>query len=198
MQKEMIFYDQLNAGSNSSGFIYILCNPSYPGCVKIGKTTRLPSYRAAQLSQSTSVPTPFTVQWSRFVDNDLSEIETTIHEELDEYRVNKKREFFDLSVAEAIKMVDDIIDNYFSDMFINKWFRKEQDARWGLFFELLKIPFWYIKRPIKVLDGVGFMPDFWLVDQDCFVIVSKNFLVTNFLLYLCNERVDCSICWTMT
>ena len=42
---------------------------------------------------------PFTVQWSRFFDNDLSEIETTIHKELDEYRVNRKRESFELSVS---------------------------------------------------------------------------------------------------
>jgi len=179
MQKEFIFYDQLNTGSNSSGFIYVLSNPAYPDWVKIGRTTRLPSYRAAELSKTTSAPTPFYVEWSRFLGNDLSEIETKIHEELDGHRVNKKREFFKMPVSEAIKQAGVIIDNYFSGIFINKWYRKKQDARWGLFFELLKIPFWYIKKPMNVIDGVGFMPDFWLRDQKCFVIVSKDFLNTD-------------------
>jgi len=42
MQKDFIFQNELMAASKDNGFIYILSNPAYPDCVKIGKTTRLP------------------------------------------------------------------------------------------------------------------------------------------------------------
>ena len=32
---------------------------------------------------------------------------------------------------------------------------------------------------MKLKDGTAFWPDFWLRDQDCFVIVNKGFLHTD-------------------
>jgi hypothetical protein len=49
---------------SDSGHIYVLINPSIPGLVKIGKTTRDPESRAKELSQATGVATPFYVAFS--------------------------------------------------------------------------------------------------------------------------------------
>jgi hypothetical protein len=44
------------------GYIYVLSNPSMPGIVKVGRTFREPRARAAELSASTGVPTPFKIE----------------------------------------------------------------------------------------------------------------------------------------
>jgi hypothetical protein len=48
------------------GFVYVLINPSLPSYVKIGKTTKDPSIRAAELSSATGVPTPFYVAYEAY------------------------------------------------------------------------------------------------------------------------------------
>lgn len=58
MYKDFIYYQGLMAANKDNGLIYIFSNPTYPDAVKIGKTTRLPGRRAAELSKSISDPTP--------------------------------------------------------------------------------------------------------------------------------------------
>lgn len=86
------------------GYIYILQNPSLSEShLKIGRTERDPEQRAAEISGSTGVPTPFeVVWWSESVDCHLAE--TLLHHELAPYRTNTTREFFDLELNEAIKV----------------------------------------------------------------------------------------------
>jgi hypothetical protein len=51
------------------GWIYVLVNSSTPGMAKVGRTTRLPRDRAAELSAATGVPTPFVVAFDQpFID----------------------------------------------------------------------------------------------------------------------------------
>ena len=57
------------------GYIYIMINPSYPNLVKIGKTSRSPEERAAELSQTSGVPTPFYVAYEELV-KDYGRVET--------------------------------------------------------------------------------------------------------------------------
>jgi len=86
------------------GFIYIVSNPSLEGLIKIGKSESDPVKRAAQLSNTSNIPTPFEVEYFAFVD-DFDELETAVHLYLASYRVNKRREFFDCPVAVAIDAV---------------------------------------------------------------------------------------------
>src|SRR3954466_7359261 len=51
------------------GFVYILINPSLPGLVKIGKTTRSSESRAMELSAPTGLPTPFIVAFDEEFDD---------------------------------------------------------------------------------------------------------------------------------
>ena len=83
------------------GFLYLMTNPAMPGLVKIGMTTRSPEERAQELA-STGVPMPFHVAAAWPVD-DVRAAERDAHEALARYRVNDQREWFRVSVPEAIK-----------------------------------------------------------------------------------------------
>lgn len=85
-----------------SGYVYCLTNASIPGLVKIGKTARNPIKRAAEISTSTGVPTPFEIAWSRKV-RDMDEAEADLHEALADVRLRKKREFFRCAPEQAMK-----------------------------------------------------------------------------------------------
>ncbi|WP_251416999.1 MULTISPECIES: GIY-YIG nuclease family protein [Paenibacillus] len=88
----------------NNGFIYILINESLKGLVKIGKTSISSSERARQLSSSTGVPTPFRVAYEIFSE-DCDNIEKTIHLELNDFRVNPNREFFQYPLNKAIEVI---------------------------------------------------------------------------------------------
>ena len=91
---------------SNPGFIYILTNPSLVGIVKIGKTTRSPANRVAELSSATGVPTPFQlVYYAEFADCDAAE--RALHGLFTDRnaRVADNREFFRIAPHEAITAV---------------------------------------------------------------------------------------------
>lgn len=89
------------------GYIYLLQNESFGhNVVKIGMTTREPNIRGKELF-TTGVPEPFTVALACKV-ADCSLAEKQIHETLNSYRVNHRREFFIVSIKVAKKVIYDI------------------------------------------------------------------------------------------
>ncbi len=95
--------------SEKKGYIYILSNPAMPAIVKIGMTERSAKERADELSGTTGIPCKFEVAFERPV-QDCEHAEKVIHEALKRHRVSSNREFFSLPSAEAIRLVDDCID----------------------------------------------------------------------------------------
>lgn len=93
-------------GDSTEGYVYVMTNSSIEGQVKIGKTTRDPYERAKELSSATGVPTPFVVVFYKPF-KDCHFAEKTIHHYLGKkgYRVNNNREFFNMSIPEAIDVV---------------------------------------------------------------------------------------------
>lgn len=91
------------------GWIYVLVNSSLPGMVKVGRTTREPAERAAELSASTGVPTPFVLAFSQAFAN-CAEAERLVHYELEKrgLRVAQNREFFRAAPAEIVRVVLDV------------------------------------------------------------------------------------------
>jgi hypothetical protein len=75
------------------GFVYLLGNPAMPCYYKIGCTERSPHRRAEELSNATCVPQPFQVLLYIEVD-DFQKVESRLHIELADFRVNSGREFF--------------------------------------------------------------------------------------------------------
>ena len=85
------------------GHVYVFLNSSLPGLVKIGKTTKDPSVRARELTQ-TGVPTPFVVAYSIFV-SDCDSLEADLHDSLSSYRESTRREFFRIDAKTAIDLL---------------------------------------------------------------------------------------------
>lgn len=83
------------------GWLYLLTNPAMPGLVKVGMTTRSPEERAQELA-STGVPMPFEVEAAWPVD-DVRAAERIAHAALSGHRVDGAREWFRLSVPQAIE-----------------------------------------------------------------------------------------------
>lgn len=92
-------------------WIYVLSNESIPDLVKIGYTKLLPEERAKQMSMSTGIPTPFKVEFA-FKCHDGEFLENEIHKYLDCHRVSSSREFFGISIEDAIDIIKEIGKRY--------------------------------------------------------------------------------------
>lgn len=83
-------------------WVYIMSNASMPGLLKIGMTTTSPQQRNRELGSATGVPTPFKLEYALEVSN-AQRVETALHRELAVYRVNRRREFFEMDAKTAIR-----------------------------------------------------------------------------------------------
>jgi len=94
--------------SANSGFIYLLRNASHDlDIFKIGLTTKTVEERAKQLS-GTGSPDQFIVI-KRWHTADCILAERIIHEKLDKFRLNPKREFFKIDLEHAISVISPVI-----------------------------------------------------------------------------------------
>lgn len=87
------------------GYVYVFTNPSIPNKVKIGRTARTPKQRAREL-RTTGVPEPFDEVYSAYF-ADHAEAEKYVHRSLKSHRTSNSREFFDVSVGDAVAAVKD-------------------------------------------------------------------------------------------
>ena len=92
-------------------WVYILSNPTTPGLLKIGYTTQTPDERAKQISNATGVALPYKVEWA-FKCFDGEQLEGEIHRKLVEYRINNQREFFQIDLENAKKVIKLLGKNY--------------------------------------------------------------------------------------
>ncbi len=92
-------------------WVYILSNPSLPNMLKIGYTKNEPEVRAKQISASTGVALPYKVEWA-FQCFNGEQLEQEVHRELETYRVNQQREFFDIPLDEAQETIVKLGKNY--------------------------------------------------------------------------------------
>ena len=89
-----------------AGFLYVMINPSMPGLAKVGKTTRDPSDRVAELSSATGVPSPFILAFQQPV-AECDPAEIWVHRELERqgHRHADNREFFNAPLHEIVQIV---------------------------------------------------------------------------------------------
>ncbi|MEE8188919.1 MAG: GIY-YIG nuclease family protein [Kiloniellales bacterium] len=89
----------------SAGYVYILMNASLrSNQYKIGKTTKLPEQRAREISAGTGVPQDFEVVYQEYV-ADCHRVEQLVHASLAKYRVSGRKEFFEVPLQVAIKIL---------------------------------------------------------------------------------------------
>lgn len=91
--------------STNNGIVYVLTNPAMPGIVKIGKTTRGSVDARLNELYSTGVPVPFECAFAGRV-ADESKIEKAFHLAFGPYRLNPKREFFQIEPEQAIALLE--------------------------------------------------------------------------------------------
>ena len=91
------------------GEVYVMRSPSHARDVfKVGRTSRDPDVRAAEISRSTGVPTRLEVLCSWKV-GDCVAVEKAAHDELARYRLSKRREFFRVSLGHIVSVVEKLV-----------------------------------------------------------------------------------------
>lgn len=108
-------------GVTNCQWIYILSNPLYDNVVKIGFTKNRPSERVKQINAATGVALDFDVEWA-FPCFNAHDLEKEIHRYLEDegFRVNKKKEFFNISVKQAMSVVERIGQPYKMEEEVNE------------------------------------------------------------------------------
>ncbi len=97
---------------DGDSWVYVLSNESQPGMYKIGYTSHEDvDKRVKQLSRSTSVATPFTLEWA-FRCFNAERLEGEVHQALKGHRIAKDREFFAISLNEAKETIQDLGEKY--------------------------------------------------------------------------------------
>jgi len=97
---------------DGDSWVYVLSNKSQPGMYKIGYTSHDDvDKRVKQLSRSTSVATPFTLEWA-FRCFNAERLEGEVHKQLKGHRISKDREFFAISLNEAKETIEDLGQKY--------------------------------------------------------------------------------------
>lgn len=88
--------------SNNFGIVYVLTNPSMPGLVKIGMTTRDNLDTRMRELYGTGVPVPFECAYAcKVKTSDCTKIEKALHTAFAPNRINANREFFQIKPEQA-------------------------------------------------------------------------------------------------
>lgn len=100
-------------GAVGAQYIYVLTNDTMPGLCKIGFTKNKPTDRAKQINAATGVALDFNVEYQYPCFN-AHALEQEIHSYLEHhgFRVNKKKEFFNLTVEQAISVIERLGEPY--------------------------------------------------------------------------------------
>lgn len=96
--------------SNSSlgGWIYILSNREQPTVLKIGMTTRTVEERVKEINSATGLLIPYAAR-KVFRVADAPAAEKAIHSLLSNHRIRSDREFFEISFADAVRIIEEYI-----------------------------------------------------------------------------------------
>ena len=100
------------------GRVYVLSNPAMPGLLKIGYTMNTVEGRVKELSIATGVPTHFAIEY-QVECRDPVALEAHVHNFFQKNRFNDSREFFSISINDAIEVIRqnaiEILGEEFSD-----------------------------------------------------------------------------------
>lgn len=96
-------------GYRSPEWVYVLVNQGIPGICKIGMTTTSVAQRVEEINSATGVITPWYPVYSYKCINSYY-LEQEVHTYLEKrgYRVNPKREGFNITSTEAIRVIEEL------------------------------------------------------------------------------------------
>lgn len=90
----------INRDGEGDSWVYVLSNPTMPGLLKIGSTSKSPVERAKEISRGTGVPMPYDVIYAFRCFNALR-LELELHKYFKQYRTNNQKEFFRMDLDEV-------------------------------------------------------------------------------------------------
>ena len=90
--------------NKTGGYVYILTNNTYPNLIKIGMTTSTSERRLKGVNGS-GVVDDWQVEWDYYCLRPW-DLEQTIHLKLDDFRERNDREFFRMSIKQAINEIE--------------------------------------------------------------------------------------------
>jgi hypothetical protein len=105
--------DEAEGKPEHEGFIYIFSHHAMPGLLKIGFTVGPVEKRAAEIASATDVPGPFKIEKKFVVYVSPRAVEKKVHRVLGPYRAIENREFFRLSVQDAVMFIQAVFDGKF-------------------------------------------------------------------------------------
>ena len=109
------------------GAIYIAHNPrDGENTFKVGKTERIVDERMKELSSSTSNLGTYSAK-AYFIVTDIDEAERKCHQRLTQYRVQKNREFFNISFDRIIKIIRKTLEPFSANNYYSKYEDDELD-----------------------------------------------------------------------
>ena len=108
-------YRRLEGGD---GYVYVLENPAQPGICKIGSTGRTPGERLKEINAGSGVIYPWRVATAFRCKAPLT-VEKIVHRELNSVRVRSNKEGFEISVEEAEKAIQQVINSNTIDFKLN-------------------------------------------------------------------------------
>ena len=112
----------------AKGWIYVMSNPAF-SYLKIGQSSKDPQSRASELSSSTGVPMPFTLEYCALVE-EFESVERAVHDRLSSCRVNDNREFFDCSIEEAVGTIKTMAEKmYFDEQTLGKVAQSQSQSK---------------------------------------------------------------------
>lgn len=87
--------------------VYVLTHSAMPGLVKIGVTAQEDVQTRLNQLYTTGLPFPFDLAYACQIEDDAfaEEAETALHSAFDPYRVNPRREFFQIDPGQAIVLL---------------------------------------------------------------------------------------------
>lgn len=182
------------------GWVYVFSNESMPGLVKVGFSMKDPEARTDELYQ-TGTPTPFRIEYSALV-SDPRSVEAAAHRKLSSSRINPNREFFRCSPAEAIAVIESIVEPLFvkskttiehepddrepTEEELQKY--RDEHVKFHLeeYIEWEKQQLKLISEKKKALEDVNYLAHFWTWVFCCLLLwgtpaVSEAFPVNSYL-----------------
>ena len=90
-------------------YVYVLVNVGIPGICKIGMTTTSVSQRVKEINSATGVITPW-ISVYKYKCLNSRILEQAVHQKLEAmgYRVNPKREGFEIKSLEAVRVIEEL------------------------------------------------------------------------------------------
>jgi hypothetical protein len=92
-----------------AGYIFVLANFGYPGCVRVDHSKKEPGIFAAELTKEHRSPHPFVVVFARFLADNAHKTKFVVLRQFRRFLVNKGGVYHEMPLYTAMEILDRIV-----------------------------------------------------------------------------------------